>query len=298
MSSHYDPNGADEGITDPWGGRGKAPSASVKKSSSYGRPYPVVYGTCAVQGIPLWVYDKGNLKFLPDGAYGAENGGRAAEVQYAFSYGPIQGFDSLIHSQRLYGPSGIGTAYVGATNPPSGTSVPDFFLGDGTTTAWAHYAGAGWESRIPWPMLAVMRCRYFWVPDGAGTIPDVKGVLAGRFATHANTKRATTFPTWTRYDALPGDVIRDLIENATYGLGKPSGTVVTAAGSDGSAASSYDRYCTANGWYIALAVDQDISVEEVVGQVLQATNSVGVWSEGYFKIFPLGDSAIGTYTPV
>ncbi len=300
-----DPNASQGGRripgTGPW--RGRPGAISVKKSTSYGRPYQVVYGTCAVTGIPLWVYDKGDLKFKTLGPASAEQKGRAAEVQYAFSLGPIEGFDSLIYEKRLYAPSG-GSAvvdYLGATNPPSGSSVPEFFLGDGSTTTWAHYASSGWETRIPWPMLALMRCRYIWVPDGAGTIPEIKGVLAGRFATHANTKRKLTGESWVRYDALPGDVIRDLIENAYYGLGLAAGTVVTDVGADGEAASSYDRYCTANKWFIALAVEDDASVADIIAQVLQATNSVGTWSEGHFKIVPLGDVAIGTggtaYTP-
>jgi hypothetical protein len=296
----FNPVGANDGQQDPWGGRGKAPAAYPRKSSSYGRPYPVVYGTCAVKGVPLWDYDMGDLKFLLDGATGPVTEGRAAEVQYAFSYGPIQGFSSLIYGKRLFGAGGVGTSYIGATNPPSGTSAPDFFVGDGTTTAWAHYTG-GWETRIPWPMLALMRCRYMWVPDGAGTIPEMKGIVAGRFATNVNTKRNATITAWSRSDALPGDVIRDLVENATYGLGMATGTVITATGADGTAASSYDRYCTANGWYIALPVEDDVSVEEVIAQVLQATNSVGVWTGGKFKVIPLGDSATGSggtaYTP-
>lgn len=263
------------------------------RSRSYGRPYPIVYGTAAVLGVPLWVYDKGDASVALDGANPGDM--RVAEVQYAFGFGPVTSIDGIIYEKRSYRTGGLDPKHLSGRDGATWPYPPEFYVGDGTTTAWSHYVDA--SQRIPWRKLALMRCQRFGVPGGAGTTPEIRALVRGKYATHSNAKRNEEGG-WTRYDAAPGDVIRDLLEDTTYGMGLPAGTVVTAVGADGLAASSYDRYCEQSGWWVALAIDGAASVADIVEQVLTATNSVGMWSGGKFKIVPLGDVAVGTYSPV
>lgn len=272
-----------------------AGGAYVRKSPSYDQPYPIVYGTASVKALPLVAgFDPANHDVALDG--GATVPMRAAYVAYALGVGPIAAVDSIIYEKRRYAAATGGGAleYKHMSRVVSGSwlTPPEIFLGDGTTTAWS-----GFPDPTQWKSQALFRCRFLGVPGGAGQVPELRAVVRGLKATTANAKRNAD-GLFTRYDAPPGDVIRDLLENAVYGLGLPAGTVVTATGADGTAASSFDRYCDQNGWLIALAIDASISVAEVVQQILVATNSVGFWSGANFKIIPLGDSAVGTYSPV
>lgn len=278
----------------PYGG-GNAPSGpeaapiSSTRSASYGRPYPIVYGTSAVKLIPMTVWDRQIQSTILDGVTAQD--ARCAEVQYAAAFGPIVAWEGVVYGKGWYSCDGLSGLDVDKLVAQGAQFyAPEFLVGDGT------HGGFNGEI-IAWPMLAMFRARYLAVPGGEGKVPEILGVVRGRFATSLNSRR-TGASAWTRYDAAPGDVIRDILENSTYGLGLPAGTVVTAVGADGTAGSSYDRYCSANNWQIALTVDGRASVAEIVDQILTATNSVGVWTGGNFKIIPLGDVAVGTYSPV
>jgi hypothetical protein len=275
------------------------PASTTPRNRAYGSPYPIVYGTADVKASCFFLTDQGNKKFRIAGPSAPEEDLHAAEVQYAFAFGPVVSTESLVYEKRLYGAGGI--AFQQLSESTGGyLNPPEFFIGNGTATTWSPYTGTIDASyKVAWPMLAYMRCRYFGIPGGKGAVPAIKAVVRGIGATHSNAQRNAMEPvTWTRYDAAPGDVIRDLIENTSYGMGLPAGTVITAIGADGAAASSYDRYCEQNGWWIALAIENGVAVSDIIAQVLTATNSTGYWSGANFKIIPLGDIAVGTYTPV
>ena len=75
---------------------------------------------------------------------------------------------------------------------------------------------------------------------------------------------------------------------------------MTSVGSDNQAASSFDTYCHAMGWYLGLAITSADTFDSILAKILEATNSVPVWSGGgtALKIIPLGDSVStrGGYT--
>lgn len=96
----------------------------------------------------------------------------------------------------------------------------------------------------------------------------------------------------------PALILQDLLANTSYGMGGTV-TLVTATGQDGVAASSYERWCAAAGagFLLAPAFEEQKPFTEHLRWILDASNSECVWSEGKLKIFPLGDTTQGTYTP-
>lgn len=99
-------------------------------------------------------------------------------------------------------------------------------------------------------------------------------------------------------DALPSDIITDFLTNLRYGAGfDPSRLGNMAVGQDGLAASSFIRYVQQSGFFLSMTIDQQRSASDVLKEILQATNSDAVFTEGLLKIFPYGDEVVGTYTP-
>jgi Putative phage tail protein len=56
----------------------------------------------------------------------------------------------------------------------------------------------------------------------------------------------------------------------------------------------YPLYCSAAGLHLSLVVDQPTSALELIGRVLQATNTDAVWSGAKLKLMPLADATIAT----
>jgi hypothetical protein len=283
------------------------------------RPLPVVYGTA-------WV--EGQCVFLDQttGGWGAEfvsqNGiatlkgyaeGVQARAMIAFCQGPIAAIDYVKRNKVIF-QSGADAGgrfnfkYLSASDTVTGGSwsyQPSFTLGDvSTASLWSPLSGESYAYRkIVYGHLAMMRCEKLMLPGGQ--LPKftarVKGKLANYVDPGITTESTAIGSAQTVYNALPGDVIKDLLTSTLWGVGLPSGSIVTDVGTDGNAASSYDRYCHARGWYVGLALTEAQSAFDVVKMLLAATDSTIAVSGSTWRVIPYGDSAITrssyTYTP-
>ena len=92
------------------------------------------------------------------------------------------------------------------------------------------------------------------------------------------------------------DIVNDFLTNTTYGCGLTTAVEVTN-GQDGTAASGYQRYCSQMGFLLAPAFIERKGALEHLKWLLDASNSDMVWSGNTLKIVPMGDTAIGTFTP-
>jgi hypothetical protein len=96
-------------------------------------------------------------------------------------------------------------------------------------------------------------------------------------------------------DADPSIVLADFFQNTRTGV-----PLWPTSGLLGSM-SQYQDYCLAAGLLISPVIEQQQSASEFVTEVLKATNSTCVWSEGVLKFIPYGDTGLSgagkTYTP-
>lgn len=94
-------------------------------------------------------------------------------------------------------------------------------------------------------------------------------------------------------DSNPRDVLYDLLTNALYGLGFPSGEIGDL--------SNYSAYCVANGLFMSPVFDSDQAANQWIKPILEATNSEMFMSGGFLKIVPYGDTTVvgngATYSP-
>ena len=101
--------------------------------------------------------------------------------------------------------------------------------------------------------------------------------------------------TTTGKDVDPSLVIADFFENPRTGV--PLWPQTGLLGDP----TPYQNYCLAAGLVLSPVIDQERSASDFLKEVLLATNSTCVWSEGVLKLIPYGDTALTangkTYTP-
>jgi hypothetical protein len=250
------------------------------QTSSYGRPIAIVYGTCRVSGVIIlsgWYMSQKVSGLLGVFANGM--------VQVALCEGPISEVLSLWLGQVQYTPAGLGidTIQTGArSQAPWATltaSFPNYALGYGGTAVACE--SAAWTFKADGELSAAT-----WEVSGLYT-------TAGAGAQNVS----------------PATIIADLLTNAEYGLGwdtaKLDGYAVVGSkpvafttGVDGTADTSFFSLCEVGGFGMALALEEQRPVREIIEELAAATDSVCVWSEGTLKMRPRAGwtHTIGAYT--
>ncbi|WP_404711733.1 phage tail protein [Sphingomonas sp. MMS24-J13] len=85
------------------------------------------------------------------------------------------------------------------------------------------------------------------------------------------------------HDADPKDIVSDFLTNANAGLpGWPAGLIGDL--------SDWSRACRANNLLLSPVIDSQRQASDFLGEIMKATNSDAVWSEGQLKIASYGDA--------
>jgi hypothetical protein len=98
-------------------------------------------------------------------------------------------------------------------------------------------------------------------------------------------------------DKNPSDIVVDFLTNTLYGCGWPAGELSAVNGPDDLAATGYKRYCEQAGLLLSPVMAEQRSALEYLKWLLDASNADCVYSGDVLRIVPLGDTAVGTYTP-
>lgn len=89
-------------------------------------------------------------------------------------------------------------------------------------------------------------------------------------------------------DALPSDVISDIVSDPLNGLGL-SGVLADM--------SNYSAWCAAMGLTVSVAATSQRAARDYLTELLSATLAEPVWSNGQLKLVPYGDEPVGAWTP-
>jgi hypothetical protein len=246
-------------------------------SSSYGRPIPIVFGTFRIKGT-----------IIQAGLYMVEvHPGLPGDMtQIALCEGEIVSVLNVWREQVKDTPGNLGITIATGTLPQSPwawmtTNHPEFALG---------YGGVA---------LASCDSGHAAVPTGEleRSTFEIRGL------------RATVSVGGTgAYDASPYGVLTDILTSSIFGLGwstsilgDQDGGLAFVLGADGTAGSGYKRYTETQLWVISMAITEQRPTRDIIGEILTATDSVPVWSEGTLKVRPLGEASTtdgsATYTP-
>jgi hypothetical protein len=248
-------------------------------------PLPIVFGTARVPGRVVYLRDKELGVKIITGVTGSsyrEVTGSSAGAVVAICEAPAS--SSYLRVRRDKEPWRSAPSYM-TDLLQVGVAEWEFVAAE-ASSSWARTSGTA--VGMYWRGAAQFRAWKLGMPDDK--VPDLQFEVRGRGVLGADT------------DAHPAEVVLDLLTTQRPGFRALSTSQVEVeVGLDGTAASSYRRYCDAMGWRVARAVTERTSVLELLESLLAATNASATWSEGKLKIVPLGDLTVvgagGTYTP-
>jgi len=250
------------------------------QTAAYGGALAIAYGTNRVAVNLIWYRD---FKAIPQ--YAEQQGGKGgdrnpytpssylytASVMLAVCEGPIANVIRVWRDKQR-------TSLVG-----SGFTL---LVGNRTQSAWSYLTTKYPTEAIGYAGTALIAKTAYDLGD-SGSLGNHSLEVKGFYPDVVDPRFGAAF------DANPSDVIVDLLTNAFYGAGWPSGRIgdlVTGAG-------SFKTYCTAAGFFLSPVIIEQKPTLEHLKVLLEATNSDALWSQGVLKILPYGDVAIGGYAP-
>lgn len=239
------------------------------QTSVYGLPIPIVYGVNKIAGNIIWYGDFNAIAKTTTTNSGGKGGGGTETSNTTYTYqaaimiglceGPITGFGNIWSTDDV-------TNYVDL-----GLTI---FNGAHGQARWGYLDTYHADQSIGYSDTAYV-CNSSYALDGNANIPQRTFEVYG-FKAYS--------PSTGIYDANPADVIVDLLTAAYYGAGFDSAKI--------DALSQYATYCVANGFFFSPVIQDQKAASDYITELLAATNSQGVWSEGKLKIMPYGDEPV------
>ncbi len=296
-------------VYDPWW-REPAGYTGPRLATRYGDPIPVVYGQARVTGVPVYMGEPvrdvqvwGSVD-IPSSEFNMLHPGATATVVIAICEAPISSIGAVwCDGVRIEGSSFVGSAWNQSNqarrlvqykwDPVTLWPVPDdhsaehdtpIFISGSSPVAFPYMDARDADANgTTWAPTAQMRANALTLRDGK--IPKLEYYVYGRC--------------WDAglQGANPADVVVDVLTDARFGFGLTTGEVEVNLGSNGLTQSGYRTYCTAMGFKVNRAITSKQEAAKLLEELMQSTNSEGVWSEGKLKIIPWGDTAIGSFVP-
>jgi hypothetical protein len=245
------------------------------QTSNYGGVVPIVYGSNRVSGNLIWYRDFTATQHNETQQGGKGGGGTritqtnytyTAAIMLAIAEGPID-VDAL-WKDKAYGSLDFHgfTLLTGARD-----QAPWSYLTSAHPSEALGYAGTA--------IAAAALCDL----GNTGSLSNYSFHVKGFFVIAGD-----------NYDAHPADIIPDFLTNEFYGAGWSPARIGDLA--------RYRAYCTAFGMWISPVFAEQKPALAHLEELLRATNSEAVWSQGVLKIIPNGDTPLtangATYTPI
>jgi hypothetical protein len=260
------------GFLYPGGGQ-SAPSAINGfrvQSSVYALPIPVVYGTARIAGnlIDFIQGDVSPVVSKPSKwATPTQTGWNYfASLALALCEGPIVGIGNVWAEKDQ-------KADFDTLLQP--VQLWDLKLGTSSQTALGYLSTAA-----AYRYLAYVADEVLGLPNNV--LPNLSWEIQGLFIFGGGID-----------DALGSDVLSDVLTDAIHGANFPSASLASLT--------QYEDYCAAAGLFVSPAYDTLRRTADIVDELMTATNSAVVWSDGVLKVIPYGDSSLSgnghTYTP-
>ena len=252
----------------------------VIQQSTYGIPLPIGWGTNRVGASLIWYngFKAQAVKQSSGKGGGSTTTGYnySASIIMAIADGPITGVRNVYKDQNVYVPgatSGLAQAGLSLTLGAQGQAVWGYLTTNFASQAIGYSRTAyAYASNYPLTSSATLSNHSFEV----------------QWATRATVSGSTID------DANPADILNDFLTNAYYGVPLWGSGLVASL-------TSYSNYCTAAGLFVSPLLASTSSAAQFVTDLLDASNSDCVWSNGQLKVVPLGDTAITnngvTFTP-
>ncbi|HEY2710065.1 MAG TPA: phage tail protein [Caulobacteraceae bacterium] len=208
----------------------------------------------------------------------------SATVILAICEGPIDTISQVWVNGKQYAHGSVGStvADTGSQAAPTQAGL-SFSLGTIGQTPWSYLTSNHPTHAIGYSGLSLAFAANYALDSSAST-PNHSFEMV----------RTSAFGVGATPDADPSLVVADFFQNTRTGVPGWS------AGLLGSL-TQYQSYTLAAGLLVSPVIDQQRSASDFLTELLRATNSTCVWSEGVLKFIPYGDTALTgngkTYAP-
>jgi len=248
------------------------------QTSSYGLSIPVVWGTARLPSN-LLDYDDftaiAHTTTTSSGGGGKGGGGGVTSTHTSYTYtaavvlglchGPIVGINTVWADKDKRSLSEVGSLFVGSTvqNP------------------WNYMVSVHPDKALGYRGIAYIANSAIDLGSG-GSLKQYSFEVQGRSIYGSGV-----------VDCKPKTVLTDLLSDPHLGVSFPAASIGSLT--------DYENYCLASKFFVSPAVAEQAPAHQLITQLMLATNSDVVWSEGLLKIVPYGDAAVssvyGSWTP-
>jgi len=257
------------------------------QTSAYGLAVPVVWGTNRIPGNMIWYDDFRAIAHTTStttstggggggkGGGGGGGGGTITQTNTTYTYTAATML-ALCWGQI----AGIGQVWKDKDKVGIG-DVGSLFVGSSVQNAWSYLTTAHPTEALAYRDIAYVANAVLDLGSN-GSISQYGFEIQGRQIYGSGV-----------VDALPKDIVIDALSNARLGVAFPSDSLGDLT--------NWANYCKASKFFLSPAVSAQTSAHEFFKDILDATNSEVVWSEGLVKVIPYGDAAVtssyGSWTP-
>lgn len=245
------------------------------QNSAFGLPIPLFWGKSRLTFNLVWYGDFTAIAHTTQQSSGGKGGGGVTTQNTTFTYtaafigGLCEGAVSAI-GQVWSGKEKTTFAALGMTLLPG--TLPQ--------SVWAHLTTNHPSEALSYPGIAAVAHSAFNLGNSA-SLPNLS------FETDGPRQFGSGI-----VDARPDEILADMLSSPIYGAGFPADRLSLAV---------YRTYTQAAGLFLSPYITSQQAAAQHLEEILLATNSAAVWSEGKLKILPYGDSEITgngvTYTP-
>lgn len=256
----------------------ETPAAGLQfQTSAHGVPVTLAYGMPRLAPNLVWYGDFTAIAHTEKQEGGKGGGGGGSNTTYTYTASFLHALcEGPVHSVRR--------GWVNKELLADPATKFQLLKGDLDQAVWSHLAGHHPDEALAYSETACM-----------GTV----GYELGNNASMPNHNFETVAllplnPAAGVFDADPGAVLTDMLTHHSHGL---PGFTPELLGD----LSAYSAYCRAAGLLLSPALTDQISMSQVITDLMQLTNSGAYFSEGKLKVMPYGDTTLTgngvTYKP-
>ena len=238
------------------------------QSSVQGLPRPIGYGQTRTSGNLIWY---GDFRAIAQQQQASGSGGKGSIFSTAGSSATNYIYQASVAIALSEGPiTNVLQAFINNLSNTLAQLNLTLFNGSYSQSAWGYLTTVHPSQALNYRGISYVAAGPYQLGNTA-SLPNISFEV--EFAINTGVSGVP--------DADPGACIIDFLTNPFYGVGFPPASVGPLT--------TYSNYCKATGMLISDCITQRAAASDWIKNLLKATNSDAVFSQGVLNIVPYGD---------